>query len=74
MFNIVWRDKIAKELVIMSRRDPRVVTQRLTCFSVNTTAMLNPSDENVSHFWAAVDAGDNKGCIFFTLSMPQRRT
>ena len=63
MFNMMWRDKFAKELSSMSRRDLRVTTQLLTGHAalnyhlrklnpaVNTTCPLcECEDETVSHF------------------------
>ena len=63
MFNMMWRDKFAKELSSMSRRDLRVATQLLTGHAalnyhlrklnpaVNTTCPLcECEDETVSHF------------------------
>ena len=63
MFNLMWRDKFAKELSSMNRRDLRVATQLLTGHealnyhlkklnpAVNTTCPLYEcEDETVSHF------------------------
>ena len=44
MFNILWRDKFAKDLAHLNRRDLRVATQFVTGHeAINYIALQNPS-------------------------------
>ena len=63
LFSILWREKFAKELIKMNRKDLRVATQLLTghaalnyhlnklhCIAKPTCPLCEADDETVSHF------------------------